>query len=232
MEVKLKKETVVISVGGSLIVPNRINTPFIKSFKKIIEKYVRKGWRFVIISGGGQTARNYQNVAKQFTALSKDDIDWIGINATWLNANFLRIIFDKKSHEKIFTDPTKKINFKEPILIAGGFRPGASTDYVAVLIVKKLKAHRLINLTNIDFVYTRDPRKYNNIDPIKDITWKAFQKLLPKKWDPGLHIPFDPVASREAQKIGLEVAVINGRNLKEFERYLDGKKFRGTLIHP
>lgn len=224
-------ETVVISVGGSLIVPNQINAPFVKEFKRVIEKHVKHGKRFVIIAGGGRTSRMYQDVAKQFTTLSKKDLDWIGINATWLNANFLRIIFDKQSHEQIIIDPTEDLEFEEPILIAGGWKPGASTDYVAVLIAKKLEAKRMVNLSNIDFVYTKDPKKFNDIDPIEDITWGEFRKLLPAKWDPGQHAPFDPVASTEAEHMGLEVAIINGHKLEELENYLAGKAFNGTLVH-
>jgi uridylate kinase len=53
---------------------------------------------------------------------------------------------------------------------------------------------------------------------------------LPEKWDPGLNTPFDPVAAKEAEKIGLEVVVMNGKKLKNFENYLDGKEFIGTKI--
>jgi uridylate kinase len=55
-------------------------------------------------------------------------------------------------------------------------------------------------------------------------------QLIPSEWDPGLSSPFDPVAAREAEKSNLEVAVINGAKLGEFENYLDGKPFVGTTI--
>lgn len=225
-------EIVVISVGGSIMVPNDINEKFIKRFKEVIEHQVELGRKFVIIAGGGRTSRHYQNVAKEFRNLSPTDIDWIGINATWLNANFLRIIFDEIASPEIITNPTKDVYLRKPVTIAGGWKPGSSTDYIAVLIAKKLGAQKMINLGDVDFVYDVPAmQESNKLEAITDISWTDFRKMLPEHWDPGQHTPFDPVASEEAEKIGLEVAVINGQILEEFERYLDGEDFRGTLIH-
>ena len=55
----------VISLGGSLIVPDQIDVQFLKGFRNLILSQVKKGNRFIIICGGGRIARNY------FTALQK-----------------------------------------------------------------------------------------------------------------------------------------------------------------
>ena len=89
-----------------------------------------------------------------------------------------------------------------------------------------------MNLSNIDYVYTKDPKKFPDAQKIETIGWEAFRKLIPDRWDPGLNSPFDPVAAKEAEKSGLEVAVINGHNLTELDNYLDGKAFKGTRILP
>lgn len=226
------REAVVISVGGSLIVPDNINREFVKRFKEVVGRQVDAGKRFIIIAGGGHTARNYQAIAREFKELSSEDIDWIGINATRLNANFLRIILDELAGSEIVIDPTQNIENDKPVIIAGGWQPGASTDYVAVLIAQKLGAKKMINLTNIDYIY--DPRRAEEtgvLQPITDIEWKAFRDMIPGEWNPGLNAPFDPVASRLAEEIGLEVASINGQILEELEKYLRGEEFRGTRIH-
>ena len=54
----LKPTTLVLSVGGSLVVPGGgIDAKFLKGFKKLIEAQVKKGWRFVIVVGGGGRSR-------------------------------------------------------------------------------------------------------------------------------------------------------------------------------
>lgn len=228
----MENEIVVISVGGSLIVPDGINQGFVTRFKKTIEHQADLGKRFVIIAGGGATARNYQKIAREFKELSSEDIDWIGINATRLNANFLRIIFDERAAPDIIMDPTKDISSDKPVIVAAGWQPGASTDYVAVLIAQKLGAKKLINLTNIDYIYdARRAEETGVVTPITDISWSDFRSMIPSEWDPGLNAPFDPVASHLAETISLEVANINGQVLEELEKYLRGETFRGTLIH-
>src|SRR3989344_6708062 len=153
------KERIVVSVGGSLIVPDQINTDFLTRFKALILDKVAKGFTFSIITGGGKTARRYQDAANAVTPLSRQDLDWIGNHATRLNAQLLRNIFVGYAHQQIIKNPTIDIEADEPIIIAAGWQPGCSTDYDAVLIAKNLGARRVVNLSNIDYVYTADPRK-------------------------------------------------------------------------
>lgn len=226
----MHKETIVISVGGSLIAPEELDITFLKAFKTIILSFVEKDYRFVLITGGGKTARKYQQAAHKVTTLNAEDLDWLGIHSCRLNAHLLRTIFFEHAHPVVIKHPNVSINVTEPILVAGGWKPGRSSDYVATYLAKKLGAKKLINLSNIDYVYTADPRKDKNAKPIKAIGWHDFRALLPKDWDPGLSAPFDPVAARLAQKLELEVAVINGARLTELAKYLEGKPFKGTVV--
>lgn len=222
-------KTVVISVGGSIIVPDKVDIKFLKDLKKLIEKFVRKGYRFGIYCGGGKLARDYQKAVSSITKLNQTQLDWLGIHATWLNADLLVKIFENLSDGCFIIDPTKKIKSNKKVLIAGGWKPGWSTDYDAVLLAKNLKANMVINMTNVDYVYDKDPKKSKSAKPIKETTWKELRKLVGSKWSAGLNMPFDPIASKEAEKLGLSVAII-GKNLKNLEKLLKGKKFKGTII--
>lgn len=225
-----ERERIIVSVGGSLIIPDGIDVDFLSRFKKLVLEKVQQGFTFSIIAGGGKTARRYQEAANAVTSLSRQDLDWIGIHSTRLNAQLLRNIFVGYAHSQVIKNPTIDIEVEEPIVIAAGWQPGCSTDYDAVLIAKNIGARRLVNLSNIDHVYTADPRKNPDAKKIEKIGWKAFRELLPKEWDPGLSSPFDPVAAKEAEALGLEVVVMNGAKLEEFAKYLEGKPFVGTTI--
>jgi len=223
-------ETVVISVGGSLIVRDKIDIEFLSSFKRFIENHIARGFRFIIVVGGGRTARQYIDAANSLEGLTREDLDWLGIHATRLNGHLLRTIFYKHAHPVVIKNPRKKVAGTEPLVIAAGWKPGWSTDYCAVLMAKALGAKKIVNLSDIDYVYDKDPKQNPDAQPIKEISWKDFRKLIPREWDPGIHTPFDPVASKEAQKQTIEVAMINGEKLDEFEKYLRGEKFIGTII--
>ena len=224
-------KTIVISLGGSIVVPGKVNTRFLKGFRKLIIPQIKKRFRFIIIVGGGKTCRDYQKAASKITKLTSEDIDWLGIHTTRLNAHLLRTIFREYSHRRVIKNPTEKnIKFREKILVAAGWKPGWSTDYDAVMLAKNFHIKTIINLTNISHVYNKDPKKHKDAKPLKRLSWQGYRKIVGSKWDPGLNLPFDPVASKVAQKLKLKVVILKGTNLKNLENFLNGKGFVGTTI--
>ncbi len=227
---KQKSQTIIISLGGSIVAPDEIDIKFLKDFKKLILKQAKLGKKFVIIVGGGKICRNYQNAAQKVCKLSTKQLDWIGIHATHLNASLVREIFGDKAEVKIIKDLENLPKLKKQIIIGAGTKPGWSTDYDAVFLAKKYKAKIVANLSNIEYVYDKDPKKFKNAKPLKNISWSDFLKIIGKKWKAGMNAPFDPIASRLAKKIGLKVVFLKGTNLKNFEKFLKGEKFKGTTI--
>ncbi|MBI2134683.1 UMP kinase [Candidatus Woesearchaeota archaeon] len=222
-------KTIILSLGGSLIAPEKIDINFLKNFKKSVEKYVKKNCRFVIVCGGGSIARKFQKAASKKKNIAVRDLDWLGIYATMINANFVKQVFGNTAEKNIIQNPTKKISSNKKIILASGWKPGWSTDYDAVLLARNLGARTVINMSNIDFVYDKDPKKYKNARKIKNVCWRHYRKLIAKKWTAGLNAPFDPIAAREADKLKLKVIII-GKNLGNFENLLDNKGFNGTIV--
>ncbi|MGE5392751.1 MAG: UMP kinase, partial [Candidatus Saccharibacteria bacterium] len=182
-----KNKRYIISLGGSLIVPDQIDVGFLKSFRKIVEDNIRSGKKFLIITGGGKTARRYAEAARTLGVLHSNDLDWLGIHATRINGHLMRTIFRKIAYKKIITDPDEfKVPEKFPVIVAAGYEPGCSTDYVAVILAKRYSAHSLLNLSNIDYVYDKDPKKFADAKKMPRMTWKEFRKLVGNRWDPGL----------------------------------------------
>ena len=223
----MKKKTIVISLGGSLVVPNLPDVKFLKSFRKLILKNLSK-YRFVLVIGGGKTCRNYQAAAKQIVKMSNVDLDWLGIHVTWLNASLVRFVFKDVAHKDIVNNPNKKIIF-DKVLVAGGWQPGCSTDNDAVMLAKTFGADTLINMTNVSNLYDKDPSKYKNAKKIFRIDWKGLQKIVGVKWNPGMNVPFDPIATKKASKMGLRLVLL-GNDLKNLENYLNNKKFKGSVV--
>jgi uridylate kinase len=220
----------IISLGGSLIYPDSIDHDFIREFKAMIEEYVEKGHRFCIYCGGGKLARHYQEAAEKVVKVSDDEKDWLGIEATKLNAFFVRTIFKEDDvYKEVVSDPTKKIDKKKPIIIFSGWKPGWSTDYDAVITAKNMDAESIINMSNIDYVYSADPKKDKNAKPLKEVSWDDFKKLVGERWSPGLNMPFDPIAAKEAHKLNLKVYII-GKDLANLRSILEKKEFKGTII--
>lgn len=221
------KKTIVISVGGSLLAPKEIDLKFIKEFRRFILSI--KDIQFILVTGGGHIARNYQESAKQLGVKDKLSLDWVGIMATRLNAELLRVCFGKEAYNKAIYNPNTKINTNK-ILIAAGYMPGCSTDYDAVLLAKTYKADMLINLFNQDYVYDKDPKKNPDAIPYPALNWSAYLKMSGEEWKPGLHLPFDPIAAKSAKKMKLKVILANGNNLSNLKKIITGNKFAGTVL--
>lgn len=218
-------QKIVISLGGSVIVPNKLDLNFLTKFKTVIKKYSKNN-KFIIICGGGKLARNLQKKARKLKHITNKDLDWMGIYATRINALVLKKILNIK--ENILTNPKEKITSKNNILIAAGWKPGFSTDYDAVLLAKNIKTNKIINITNVNYLYTKNP-KLKDAKPIKKTTWKELRKITGNKWKPGLNMPFDPIAAKQAEKLKFKVIII-GKDINNLKKVLENKKFKGTTI--
>src|SRR3989344_4239834 len=100
----------VISLGGSIIVPDRPDVKFLAKFRKLILTFVQKGNVFFLVCGGGAPTRVYQNAAQQITKVSSEDLDWLGIAPTKVNAELLRVIFRKQTSAFVNSNPTIKLS--------------------------------------------------------------------------------------------------------------------------
>ncbi len=233
---------IIISVGGSLIVPNGgIDTEFLSRLNTLIRQQVAKGKRFFLIAGGGKIARWYRDAGKEIIGnVTNDDLDWLAIHLTRVNGHLLRTIFQDIAHPRIIENYDKKLkDWKEPVVIGAGWKPGWSTDYDAVVLARDYNANVIINLSNIDWIYDKDPAKYKNAKPIKRMTWDELEDLVGhlselkgQKWTPGLNAPFDPIATKLAQKLGLTVIVTNGHDFNNIKNIIEGEGFKGTVIMP
>lgn len=220
----------VLSLGGSLIVPEEVDTVFLKKFIELIKSRVALGERFIIVCGGGGINRQYNTAAGDIRDFSDTELDWLGIHATRFNAHFVRLLFGDLAYEGIIINPYEKSASDKPVLVGAGYEPGWSSDYDAVYLAKTYGVARVVNLSNIDYAYDKDPNKFPDAVKIKEITWPAFRTIVGDEWVPRMSKPFDPIASREAEKLGLEVAILNGRNFENLEKYLNGENFQGTVI--
>lgn len=224
------KKLSVISLGGSLIFPDVINARFLKNFKRLILSRVKAGERFIIITGGGRLCREYNAALAEAGSPSSSDLDWMGISVTWTNAKLVQLLFGKSAQPQIATNPERAPAFTRPILVGGGWKPGRSSDGATVKYAEVFGAKTVINLSNIDYLYDKDPRKFPGAKKIESISWAGFRKIVGSKWDPGANLPFDPTAAKFAQQHGLKVVITRGTDLQNLEKILAGKPARGTVI--
>ena len=224
----------VLSVGGSIVVPEFPDSEFLKKFSTLVRDCLSKDEqrKLILVVGGGGPARIYQNAYKEIIDNISDNsqADWIGIMATRLNAQLLKAIFSDLCTQDVVYDPTAVSEISGRILIAAGWKPGFSTDTDAIYLAEQFNAKVVVNLSNIEKVYTDDPKKNPDAKPLDNISWKDFRKMVGDEWTPGKNCPFDPIASKRAESADIDVICAGGKDIANIEKILNDQEFFGTKI--
>jgi uridylate kinase len=226
----MKKKVIVLSLGGSQIIPNDINFSYLKKFKKIISKH-KKNFNFIIVCGGGSLARKYISAIKKEKG-NEYKQSLVGISATRANARFISYFFGyEPKHGVPHTIRTvKKYLKKQGIVFCGAleYKPNQTSDSTSAILSKKFKGE-FVNLTNVKGLYTKDPDKYKNAKFISKISWKNFNEIVQKiKFKPGQHFVLDQTASKIIMQKKIPTYII--QDLEQLDKLLKGKKFIGTTI--
>ncbi len=216
---------IVISVGGSLINPGKLDLQFLKELKATI-KSIEQSYKIVLVTGGGHLAREYMQAFK----IEKEE-SLMGIQCTQLNARLVSLYLkDTEEIPETWKELLQKIK-TEKLLICGGFKEqvGTTSDGTSAKIAKMIKADLFINMTNVSGLYTKDPRKYKDAKAIPTISHKEFKILINKHNEkPGQHFVLDQQAAKITFEENIPVVILKGT--KELKNVLQEKKFKGTLI--
>lgn len=224
-------KVIVISLGGSLIVPEGINVNFLEQFKKEVESNYDKT-KFVIVAGGGSIARKYILALKK-EGRSELELANAGIRATRMNALFLMQFFGNEANKSLPKDMQEVKNSlgKNKVVICGALRyaDNETSDGTAAKLAHYLNAE-FINMTNVKGLYTADPRKDKNAKFIPTIGWKEFDAITQKiKFHAGQHFVLDQEAARLIKENKIKTYIVNDKK-GNISHIIDNRKFTGTLI--
>ncbi len=227
------KKVVVLSLGGSQIIPKNINVKFLRNFKKVLNKNTKK-YKFVVVCGGGSTAREYiEGISKENLPKKRSHQDYLGIASTRLNARFMTYFFGTDANKGIPHDMKEIKNMLRPndIVFCGALRyaKDETSDGTAAKLANFFKTD-FINITNVPGLHNKNPKKFKNAKQIPEITWDKFYKIAnTQKFHPGQHFVLDQSASKIIKKHKIITYIID-QDLKQLDNILKNKKFKGTVI--
>ena len=225
------KKVIVLSLGGSLIIPDEIDVNFLKEFKKTILKNTKKH-KFIIVCGGGSIARKYISALRESEANEKLQ-SLSGISATRINARFMNYFFNHDPEQGI-PHKMKQLEYylrKRDVIFCGAleYKPHQTSDSTAAEIARHFKTI-FINLTNVSGLHDKNPFKYKNERFIPKISWKDFNDMAnKKKFKPGQHFILDQSASDIILRNRIKTYIL-GKDLKQLNRILNNKEFKGTIV--
>ncbi|MHC1681180.1 MAG: UMP kinase [Methanomassiliicoccales archaeon] len=224
-------DKVVVSLGGSVIVPDDNDDAFLKRFSEMISSLCDR-YQIYLVCGGGKIARYYIKVGRNL-GLPEPDLDEMGILSTRINAALVAYSLGETSVGKVPTDilEAHRLEKKGMVVVMGGTVPGHTTDAVSAMLAKEVKAVRIINGTSVDAAYTADPRKYPNAERLSRITHQQLYELV----NVGLHGAgpsnvFDRLGAQVARDNHIDICIVDGRDLDEMRAAIEGKPIKGTVV--
>jgi len=217
---------IVISLGGSLINPGKVNHKFLSDFKITVKKFPR--YKILVVTGGGKIAREYINTLEN---KSEKIRSLIGIGVTKLNAMLVSNFLDSNVIVPDSLSDMARDLSKRNLVVCGalGYKEKMTSDGTAADVARYLKADMLINMTNVKGLYDKDPGKYNDAKFISKISFREFLEMVNKiKYKPGQHFVLDQSGAKIITKHKIKTVILKGNN--NLKNLLENKKFEGTVI--
>jgi uridylate kinase len=221
-------DSVVVSVGGSVVLSDEANIDFLKRLAVLLKKIGRQ-YRLFVIVGGGTIARRYIQLGREL-GFDEDTLDLIGIDVTRVNARIITNLLGVSNKEiPRTTDEALDLDF--PIVVMGGTDPKHSTDTVGAELAEKTHAIRFVNATNVDGIYDKDPKKFKDARQLKEVTIDHLIAQYGTTWGAaGKNIFMDEPALAIIKRAKIPTFVVNGKRLDQLEKAMLGKPFDGTTI--
>jgi uridylate kinase len=222
-------KTFVISIGGSTIVPDKIQVGFLKQLKKTIDK-LKKNNKLVLVCGGGKTARDYIKAAKEL-GISDSLACLAGIRATKLNATLVSLsIHGNIDMPDSLIQVKKDLDNKNVVVVGAlGFQPNMTSDGDAAQIAEYLNAEMFVNLTDVDGLFDKNPKIYDSAKFIPEISFENFWQIASKiEFKAGQHFVLDQSGAEVIRRAKIKTVILKG--LQNLENAILGRKFKGTVI--
>ena len=223
-------EKIVVSIGGSILIPDKEDHVFIKKLADVL-KDVSGKVRLMIVCGGGRTARYYVSTGREIGGTAYQ-LDMMGIGATRLNAELLRIALGDHAHDRVplTVEEAADAMSTGKIVVMGGTEPGHTTDAVAVMAAGKIGCKKVVNATSVDAVYSEDPKKNPDAERFTELTIKELSGIVYEEHDAGRSSVFDPLGVKLAMRDRVDILIVDGRDLNEVKGAILGKKIKGTVV--
>ncbi len=224
---------VAISVGGSIAAPDDLDTTLLRGLARVLRDASRRRDLLVVV-GGGRLSRRYITAARELGA-DEGSLDWVGIDATRLNARLVIAALGDIAYHGVPVDFGEALTAARsfPVVVMGGTHPGHTTDAVTAMLAEVARAAEIVILTNVDGVYTADPKADASARRLTRIPASRLVDIVSAQsasaGSPGV---VDPMAARIIRRSRIPTKVLDGRDLEGVRAALGGRAFKGTVVTP
>ena len=233
-----KYKRILLKLSGESLMGNDpfgINRDTIMAIVRQVKEIADLGVQVGIVVGGGNI---FRGVSAQAGSMDRATADYMGMMATVMNALALKDAFESigtkarvqsalsmQQIAETYARP-KAIQYLEEnkivIFAAGTGNPFFTTDTAAALRGAEMGCEVMLKATNVDGVYTADPKKDSAATRYKSVT---FNEAIAKK----LKV-MDTTAFTLCQERNLNIVVFSIHKEGALKRVILGED-EGTLVH-
>ncbi len=218
-----------LKISGKIINPDKPDA--IKGYAETIKNIVSRGYRVVVVVGGGPYARSYISCSRSI-GLNQAQSDMLGIEVSRLNALLLTYTIGKDVYLPIPRNIEEVENAwsTSKIIVLGGLQPGQSTAAVAAIVAEILGIKKILYATDVEGIYDRDPKIYRDAKKLDIVSVDELSKILSQRFEAGGYELIDPLAISIIRRSCIDVIVFDGINPHNVYRALEGAI--GTKVKP
>jgi uridylate kinase len=217
-------------VGGS-VVASPVNPELIGEYVELLKEFAKAKHEIVVVVGGGSLAREFIKYAKSM-GLNEPEQDMAAISVSRLIAQLFILKLDNNGSGIVSTsieDMAKELK-KGKTVVMGGLRPGMTTDTVAALAAKKIRAALLVKASDRQGIYTKDPRKHKDAKRIDRLSFDDLTRLFElDKHKAGIHQIIDPEAVKILRRSRTKTVVVSGFKPENVLLAVNGARI-GTVV--
>lgn len=224
----------VIKIGGSII-QKKIGV-INKRFFALLDCLVQSNEQILMVNGGGLLSRFFQGALLSRGVMNKEILDQIGIYFNNALSEFIKFCLPEDVvYPEVLLDFEDVVRAKQKlnlyrIFIGGAKSTGHSSDYDAVLFAKWFDLNQIIKISNVNYVYDKDPSKFSDARIIEKIKWPDYISIIGNVFEPGGNYPFDPVASKLAMEYKMMVKLTKIDSFLKTNT-IDLFRIKGTVIY-
>ena len=222
---------IVVAIGGSILLKEYDCKKF-QEYSSILKGLSQDHELFVVV-GGGKPARDYIKVVRDLN-VGEAQCDDIGIEVTRINAKLLLAALGDVAYQKVPHNFQEALEYSSSgkIIVMGGSEPAHSTDAVSAILAEYIQADKLINLTSVDGMYTKDPNKFDDAELVPEITATDLLEFLSgKDVKAGTYEFFDTTAVQMIKRSNLETIITNGFEPENLIKAVKGEKVGTRVIN-
>ncbi len=168
---------VVIKISGKVF--DNPKREVLEEYASLFTNLLRDSIQPIIIAGGGPIARLYIDIAREL-GYDEASLDQLGIIVSRLNARLLIAALKDNAYSKVPEDLDEILLAvsSNKVIVTGGLQVGQSTNATAALIAEKVKAELLINTTDVEGIYSSDPRRDKDVKLLNKVSVKKVREML------------------------------------------------------